>query len=299
MDRLEIQNLIQQGIKDYMAQSQYSVVKIPSHLHNGKDSPLITTVDLPTQTPIKLGLGAIISTSNSFRKLVAYGSTSEQIQTSIAAGTGQAGTVDITTPNMQFNLLHQPQNTNNQSFINSVRPPIYGTPQGTTVSTTAGGNTITISNYGFVVNSLANALINILDSSGTLVETQTIASNTSSVITISGTWLYSTSGGTFFIFQPVFMGSADTPFQRFYTQEGTGAGIRFGVGVTNGGQNGLLYMNATGDLYWRDKAGTSTKVFLSTSTPLSGTKTYYVSDTSGGAVTRKLTFQNGILTSET
>lgn len=34
-------------------------------------------------------------------------------------------------------------------------------------------------------------------------------------------------------------------------------------------------------------------------TPLAGTKVYYVSDTSGGAVTRKLTFTNGILTSET
>lgn len=33
--------------------------------------------------------------------------------------------------------------------------------------------------------------------------------------------------------------------------------------------------------------------------PLSGTKVYYVSDTSGGAVTRKLTFTNGVLTSET
>jgi hypothetical protein len=34
-------------------------------------------------------------------------------------------------------------------------------------------------------------------------------------------------------------------------------------------------------------------------TPLSGTKVYYVSDTSGGAVTRKLTFTDGVLTSET
>ena len=34
-------------------------------------------------------------------------------------------------------------------------------------------------------------------------------------------------------------------------------------------------------------------------TPLAGTKVYYVSDTSGGATTRKLTFTNGILTSET
>jgi hypothetical protein len=34
-------------------------------------------------------------------------------------------------------------------------------------------------------------------------------------------------------------------------------------------------------------------------TPLAGTKVYYVSDTSGGAVNRKLTFKNGILISET
>lgn len=33
-------------------------------------------------------------------------------------------------------------------------------------------------------------------------------------------------------------------------------------------------------------------------TPLSGTKVYYVSDTSGGAVTRKLTFTDGVLTAE-
>lgn len=33
-------------------------------------------------------------------------------------------------------------------------------------------------------------------------------------------------------------------------------------------------------------------------TPLSGTKQYYVSDSSGGAVTRRLTFTNGVLTSE-
>ena len=35
------------------------------------------------------------------------------------------------------------------------------------------------------------------------------------------------------------------------------------------------------------------------STPLAGTKVYYVADSSGGAVTRKLTFVDGILTAET
>lgn len=36
-----------------------------------------------------------------------------------------------------------------------------------------------------------------------------------------------------------------------------------------------------------------------TVTPLSGTKTYFVADASGGAVTRRLTFIDGILVSET
>ena len=34
-------------------------------------------------------------------------------------------------------------------------------------------------------------------------------------------------------------------------------------------------------------------------TQLAGTKTYYVADSSGGAVTRKLTFTDGVLTAET
>jgi hypothetical protein len=38
---------------------------------------------------------------------------------------------------------------------------------------------------------------------------------------------------------------------------------------------------------------------VSAITPLAGTKVYYVSDSSGGAVDRKLTFTDGILTSET
>src|SRR3990167_2699914 len=39
-------------------------------------------------------------------------------------------------------------------------------------------------------------------------------------------------------------------------------------------------------------------VKINGNTPLAGTKVYYVSDSSGGAVTRKLTFVDGILTSE-
>jgi len=51
---------------------------------------------------------------------------------------------------------------------------------------------------------------------------------------------------------------------------------------------------------WYKVVGTSDYVDqFGNQTPLSGTKVYYVADSSGGAVTRKLTFINGILVSET
>lgn len=46
------------------------------------------------------------------------------------------------------------------------------------------------------------------------------------------------------------------------------------------------------------KAGTNGRL-VDGPAPLAGTKVYYVSDTSGGAVTRKLTFTDGVLTAET
>ena len=242
------------AIDNYAQNNQYTVSLIPAHSHNGTDAPLITAVTLPAGTPIKLGLGGIISVSNG------QTGTAKQIQTGIFSGEDQDGTVGTTGGNLQLNLLHQPNNTSNQSFITASRPPQYITIPGTTISVTAAGNTVTVSGYGFDTNILTGALINIFNSSGSLVETQTIASNTATVITISGTWINTTNNGLFLIYQPVFFGSAEQPYQRFYTQEGTGAGIRFGVGTTNGGQNGLLYMDAAGDLYWRNKAGALTKL---------------------------------------
>ena len=260
MDNENLKNLIQQGIKDFMTSGQYNLTRIQSHAHNGTDTSKITVVDLPIQTPIKLGLGGMISTSGSFRHLNSPESPVETITTAIVAGRDQAGTVGITTENLQFNLEHYPNDPNHFSFIDAFRPPLLSIPPDTTISVNAGGNTMTINNYGLVVNAYANALINIYDSAANLVETQVIASNTSSVITITGTWLNTTTNGFFFIFVPVFLGRNLYPWQRLYVMDGTGGGVRFGPGPTAGGQNGLLYMDATGDLYWRNKTGTSTKL---------------------------------------
>lgn len=258
MNEQDIKKIVDQAILDYMQSKQFAISKIPAHTHNGVDTVFVSTVNLPKDTPIRLGVGGIVSTTNI--GTASPGSINEQLQTTIATGRDIFGQViGTSTNNLLFNFLHQPQNPLNQSFITATRPPTYASMVGSTTSTTLGGNTITINGYNFAVNSLAGALIDIYDSSEAFIETQTIASNTLLVVTIAGTWVASTTG-SFVIFQPVFFGAADTPYQRFYTQEGTGGGVRFGPGPTAGGQNGLLYMDATGDLYWRDKGGTSIKL---------------------------------------
>ena len=70
--------------------------------------------------------------------------------------------------------------------------------------------------------------------------------------------------------------------------------LQSGRGTTvSVGQGGTGAVTLTGIL-----KGNGTSAFTAIS-PLAGTKVYYVSDSSGGAVTRKLTFTDGILTAET
>lgn len=84
--------------------------------------------------------------------------------------------------------------------------------------------------------------------------------------------------------------------------------LRQGIGGTSmGGWNssGALSIPAAGALTVGNlTSGTYPKtstagLIIDGPTPLAGSKVYYVSDTSGGAVTRKLTFTDGILTAET
>jgi len=255
MDEAKINNLIKKGIEDYMNQKQYTLSKLASHRHDGLDTPPVSAVDLPIGSPLKIGLGRMISNINSIN------TATELVQTSIECGKAMGGKpLDTTTDNLQFNLLHYPQSAANQSFITAFRPPAYINKNDVPTTVTMGQSTITIPGYNFATNSLAGAIINIFDSSRTFVESAIIASNTSTVVTITGTWGSTITNGYYQIAQPVYLGSADTPWQRSYVMEDTTGGLRFGIGATANGQNGLLYMNATGDLYWRNKSGTSTKL---------------------------------------
>lgn len=78
-------------------------------------------------------------------------------------------------------------------------------------------------------------------------------------------------------------------------QEGldSSGGTIQGATITGGSTSSTLIAGITGILYGNGSSP------VTSITPLAGTKVYYVSDSSGGAVNRKLTFQDGILISET
>lgn len=160
--------------------------------------------------------------------------------------------------NAQLNIDHQSETATLQTFIYAFRKPLAF---GTTGSVTSGGTVLTQSEFLFETNALAGAFVDVYNTLDALVETFEIASNTANTITITGgTWSATASPIVFQVFMPVYLGAADFPYRRIYTGPLDSGGIRFGFGPTAGGQNGLLYMDATGDLYWRPKTGAAVKL---------------------------------------
>jgi len=164
--------------------------------------------------------------------------------------------------NSQVQLEHQyftdpPDGTTRQSFFYGIRGPIY---QGT-ATMASGGTTLTQSNWKWTDDELVGARVLVYNAAATDFEGYEISANTSQGLTITGgTWGFGGTGLAFQVFMPVYLGGATYPWRRIYMEEGTAGGLRIGLGATGGGQNGLLYMDATGDLYWRNKSGTSTKL---------------------------------------
>lgn len=224
------------------------------HQHDGVDgtNKLRKTITLDVDQNISIGPAQIIAGVTDIRA-EPTDPYADQYGTAWSVGPDDVNNPQLNkSANAQVDIQHFPNST--EAFFRGFRKPIALRFEGTSTSTTSGGTTITLTGFNFTTDELTGGLINIYNSSGTHIETQTIASNTSTVVTISGTWLASTSNATVFILRPMFLGSAEAIWQRAYVQEGESGGVRFGVGPTDGGQNGLLYMDASGDLYWRNKA---------------------------------------------
>lgn len=162
--------------------------------------------------------------------------------------------------NSQVYLEHQfhTDGGTNQTFFQGIRAPLF---VGTTGRVTSGGTTFNQTTYTWEDDELAGAFIVVNTSDASSFECYVVSSNTSNTVTISGgTWGFSGTGLNFTIYVPVYLGSANFPWRRIYTMDGTAGGIRIGPGPTAGGQNGLIYTDSSGDLYYRDYAGAAVQL---------------------------------------
>lgn len=264
-------DIIEQDDKETIAQLQSQVADLTTkineitdtlkeHKHSGSDGSEVIDQSLEIRSPnsIKLGYGEvgsyIVNPGVSLDSATAGG---EAFQTSISVGK-DIGDL-YSTGNAQLSLIHYAKDTTTYySYLTGARPPYYVSPESITI--TNGGNTLTSTKFSWTTNELAGAYVNIIHATTGAIETRTIASNTSTIITISGTWTSATASYYYIIWRPMYLGWSTTPWKRLYVDESNNGGIRFGVGSTGNGQNGLLYMDSTGDLYWRDKASTATKL---------------------------------------
>lgn len=199
----------------------------------------------------------------------------------IAAGRDRGLSSGTAVSSTNSALLLQNQLDSTSAFFFGAGRPQY---QNINKSVTSAGTTITDTTFHWTTDELAGAYINIRNSSGVFQFTRQIASNTSSVITIDGTWPSSVSGGSYEILMPIYLGAAANPWRQIYSlgedvsSGGTGAQrrvLRFGMGTTAGSDViGIYFGTGTpesvvtaniGSIYLRLDGSTSTTLYVKTS----------------------------------
>jgi len=159
-------------------------------------------------------------------------------------------------------LAHSPESA--LSFLYGYRTPFSG-GSGLVIT---GESTITDENAKYVEGQLVGSYITITNSAGSILETYQITANTETEITIDGTWTSSSLTYTYFIFTPLYLGSANYPFYRGYFI----GDIRLGNGSSGGSQviyikhgtgspEGAITANI-GSLYLDHTGGESTTLYI-------------------------------------
>lgn len=141
-----------------------------------------------------------------------------------------------------------------------------------------GGSTIVDSTANYANDSLVGCIVNIKDSSGTVLEAYKVVANTSSTITAGqylsdgnveyASFTSSTGSYTYYIVNPTLLGSSDTPYDRGYF----GQDIRLGYGSSggdqvlyikwgNGSPEGVVTANI-GSIYLRKDGGAGTVLYV-------------------------------------
>lgn len=218
------------------------------HKHDGLDGSgkLLTSIDLKDGQAFTIGNAGGITA----------GQDSTQLRTVLGLISGIDQNTSDGSQNAQVVLDHYASTV--QSFFYASRKPIYGLSN--TINIVSGTSIATQSQYTFPINQLTSdasvktyLVVNTADLSSFNIFP--ILSNTTTQITVDGSWSFTGTNLSGFIYVPVYLGSADYPWQRAYVTDGTAGGVRFGIGPTNAGQNSLLYMASDGTPHWRDTAG--------------------------------------------
>lgn len=241
-------------------------------------------IDDYVNAPINIydfGQASVTGVKNNASAIAMYVSgrntSSEQIQfilnASASFSTQTVGTLykdyDTSNNNAEQVQLQHGTYTNtgaSQSFFHGLRTPSFvrtGTATGI-----IGANTLTDSSLGLTVNALAGSILSLYDSSLNLLESWDISSNTSTVITINGTFISGAGTYRYSVFTPIYNGSANYPWKRLYAVDD----IRLWVGPSSGTQpifikhgtgspEGVITANV-GSLYLRRDGGASTTLYV-------------------------------------
>lgn len=244
-------NKVNEELKTYRTKMEDEVKSlrrvIENHTHGGNDGSRYIYND-----GIVLKPGQQFQTGN---MAVAELTTSEHMLGALIVGSDtEAGDGS---QNAQLTIEHIPSTngSTNNTFMYGLRSPIV---TGTDGQISSGGTTLTTEEFKFDTNALAGAFISVENPDDEAdIEGFEIASNTQDTITITGgSWGFSSRNNAVYnVFVPIYFGAAQFPWRRLYTLQGNGGGVRFGLGATAGGQNGLLYMNDDGDIVWRNPSG--------------------------------------------
>jgi hypothetical protein len=251
----EIQNLSQK-IRELSEWKINIEEKLTNHNHTGEDGSKRLEDTIQTRPGTVIGTNLIHLTSASRRPTFA---TSQGFIT--VGEDSEDGSLSKKYGNAQLTIEHQHPLSSN-SFFYAYRPPLYTGLKG---NTTSASTTFTTRDFDFVPNELSNSFLLVNYKDGTF-DCFKITSNNKNIITITGGTFAKTETNTAWgVFKPLYLGAAQFPWYRIAVMDGTDGGVRFGRGATNAGQNGLLYMDSVGDLYWRNKSGSSLKLNQSSS----------------------------------
>lgn len=131
-----------------------------------------------------------------------------------------------------------------------------------TGTATISGSTITDNKFKFETNELISNpnrtyVCNIYNDAE-FIGAYNVTSNTNNTITLDGSPNVSGKFG-YALVATLYLGFSDIPFQRVYVNNGLAGGIRFGIGPTGQGGNGLLYTNGN-NLIFRNNLGVITTI---------------------------------------